>query len=336
MHIAVHFSYVAVDLLITLVCSVPLFLLQAIAFHQINEKQSRNFLHQLTQARKRVKGAAVAVQEEALMSPVAGDTHFTFPAASSPAGVDYKNGSSPVLAQGQNSSETRKPHEYEDVDKVAEICSQVISQSPPATDKRTMTPSKSTPVIESEIEYTVVQKKKISQPEVVSDEGTPPPVPKRAGAKSSEDPIMYVDLRFSPSGGVVLVPDSPGTKKQQKKDHAVEYTDVNTVAMALASQSVGDVTGGSKERKTSAEQPDSGSSLRTKPMMDVTHVKHAARKPSADGDYINLSYDEKASAGSSKKMVDVAYIPKRQPSKDGDYVGTFAGVVCRFLWCANT
>ena len=299
--------------------------MQAIAFHQINEKQSRNFLHQLTLARKRVKGAAVAVQEEALVSPLA-DTHFTYPAAGSPTG-DYKNGSSPTEARGQKSFEMRKPHEYEDVDKVADICSQVVSQSPSATDKRTLSPSKSTSVVESEVEYTVVHKKKISQPEFKTDEELPPPVPKRAGAKSSDDdPLMYVDLRFSSSGGIVLGHENQGTKKQQKKADTVEYTDIDAVAMlALASPTTEDVTGGSKERKTSAEQHNAGSNLRTKPMIDVTHEKHAARKPSADGDYINIHYEEKASAGSDKKMIDVASLPKRQASKDGDYVGTYDG-----------
>ena len=316
--------------------SLCFFLLQAIAFHQINEKQCRNFLHQLTLARRDVKGAMVDVHKEVLMSPGVGDPPFQFPAATSP----DKNGAS-SLSSAQKSSVEPRLHEYEDVDAVADICTQLKpSRTPPATTARTLSPYKSAPLLPAESQYTVVQKK-TSQPSrteavVDNEEAPPPPPPKRMGAKSSDDPMQYVDLKFLSSDDPVSAHDKQRMMKQQKRDHAVDYADVDAVAMALATAAVDEATRGSKERKVSPDQPQSRLAFQSKPMKDITHAKHTDRKASADGDYINISYGETSSAVSSRKMVDVTTVPKRQLSKDGDYVGRCKGSVHCHTSCSST
>lgn len=295
-------------------------LLQAIAFHGLNESQSRNFLHQLTLARRSVQGATVDVHREVLASPVTAAPPF--PAIVSP----VKNGSSLSTAR---TSEKSRPHEYEDVDEVIDIFTHLKSPHTPSSTGRSLSPNKSVPVLHTESEYSVVQKKKTSQPshvQVVDDhEELPPPVPKRIGARSGDADLHYVDLRFLSSEDPVPTHDKPRVQKKQKVDHAVEYTDVDDIAMAYAA--LNDATGKSKEKKVSPEQRQDGSSLQSKPMKDITHGAHIGRKVSADGDYININYPEKPSAHSDRKMVDVTTPPKRQLSKDGDYVGRCEGVI---------
>lgn len=297
-------------------------LLQAIAFHQVNERQSRNFLHQLTLARRSVEGATVDVHREVLASPVTADPPF--PAIVAP----HKNGSS--LSTARKSEEPR-PHEYEDVDEVTDICTQLKTLHTPSSTGRSLSPNRSALVLHTESEYSVVQKKKTSQPlhaEAMDDhEESPPPVPKRIGAKSAEADLQYVDLKFLSSDDSVPTHDKQRVQKKQKVDHAVEYTDVDDIAMAIASAALNDPTGMSKERKVSSEQHQDGSSLQSKPMKDITHGARTGRKISADGDYINITYPEKPSTHSGKKMVDVTTPPKRQLSKDGDYVGRCKGVI---------
>lgn len=304
-------------------------LYQAIAFHRMNEKQSRNFLHQLTLARRSVEGSKVDVHREVLASPVAHDVPF-------PAVILLDKNGGP---SARKRSEEQKPHEYEDIDAVADVCAQLTpsqtsgatarsvspSQTPGAT-AHGLTPYRSAPVLEAESQYSVVQKKtsQASHVEAAGDsEELPPPVPKRMGAKSSDAELQYVDLRFLSSDNPAATHDQQRMKKQQKKDHVVEYIDVDTVAMGLAMATVDDATGGSKERKVPTEQRPDGSTSSSKPMKDVTHI---ARKISADGDYINITYPEKPSSALGKKMVDVTAVPpKRQHSKDGDYVGRCGG-----------
>lgn len=269
------------------------------------------------------------------MSPVVGDPPFPLSAATSPDKIGASS-----LTSAQKSSVKPKPHEYEDVDAVADICTHLKpSHTPPATTARTLSPYKSAPMLQAESQYSVVQK--ISQPSrteavVDNEELPPPPPPKRMGAKSSDEAMQYVDLSFLSSDDPVSAQDKQRMKKQQKRDHTVDYADVDAVAMALATAAVDDATGGAKERRVSPEQPQNRSAFQSKPMKDITHAKHSDRKVSADGDYINISYGETTSAASSKKMVDITTAPKRQLSKDGDYVGKCTGNMYHHMWCTST
>ena len=284
-----------------------------------------------------MEGSTVDVHREVLASPVAPDNSFPVVTSS-----DRNGGSS-----ARKRSEEQKPHEYEDVDAVVDICTQLTpSQTPGATAQslapsqtpgataRSLSPYKSAPVLPTESQYSVVQKKKISQPfhaEVPGDsEELPPPVPKRMGAKSSDSQLQYVDVRFVSSDDPVATQDKQRMKKQQKKEHVVEYIEVDTIAMGLAMATVDDATGGLNERNVPTEQRLDGATSPSKPMQDITHT---ARKVSADGDYINITYPEKHSAASGKKMMDVTTVPKRQRSKDGDYVGRCGGSMCCHMCC---